>query len=839
MGHREVKALLIALAAAAALAHAAPDASGRTPVLNDQTLWRSWLTWRTRAVGTAGEAKEPKVELFESRASIGRWVRDDMSFPTPAPPADWMQPAFDDLGWTRRRLPILCRFGERTECCPAVQAVRGRFGVAEPGRAGGLRLALACHGGVVVYLNGTEVGRRHLPAGTIGPLTLADDYGREAFVTPDGRRHLPPLGRGQQPPKDLLDRYEKRVRRAVFDIPAGRLAKGTNVLAVEVHRTAIPPDLPAGYPPWHTCALLGAELTAEAGSAVVSNVSAAQGARVWTADRLDRPEPGSTYGDPFEGLRPIVLHAPRRGAASGQVVVCGAGGLKGWSAQTGGLKGEAGMLPPAAVRVRYGRLDRMAEALLDRPPAAAMVPVWVTVEVPAGCPPGAYRGRLAIRGLGDPVAVPVELTVHDWDVGRPADWKTSVNLLQSPQSLAGHYKVAPWSDRHFALMERSLELMGRAGNDVLGVNAVARTLFGDDPLVVFSRAGGGWAADLRYLRRYLKLYGKHAAAPQFLAIQVWHYGMYYDGKRRDGRKRDYEGPYPLRAETIPIHELRGETLVPAEMPMYGRPGTEEVWRQVLAGVRDLLGELGWRRTRLLLGTAGDAWPSETTIGFFRRIAPDVGWRVGTHGSSVHRWGRTREERTQANGMVCDYANLVRRGTWKRAKPPEAPAAVIARDVIGTSPFDYFGIAPLAAVAADYSGFCWLGLDIWGYTDADGTAHRVLGEHTSFGNIVPYRPSVLAAPGPDGPVPTVQFEMLREGIQLAEAMLFMRAVLADEASAGRLGNNLAQRARDAVQNTCDMLEIGRRISPHGSGDMLRQTALVYRTAAEVAARTATP
>lgn len=309
--------------------------------------------------------------------------------------------------------------------------------------------------------------------------------------------------------------------------------------------------------------------------------------------------------------------------------------------------------------------------------------------------------------------------------------------------------------------------------------------------------------------------------------------MYYDGVRRDGRIRGHDGPYPIHAKTIPIGELRAGKVVAGEMPMFGEPGTEETWRATLAGVRRILSELGWRGTRLLLGTAGDAWPSERTIRFFQGIDRPVAWRVATHGSSVSRWGETEAERTQANGMVVGYANMVRRNTWRRARPADAPVSVIARDVIGTSPFDHLGIAPLAAVAANYSGFTWQGVDYWGYTGADGKRHRALAEYVGFGNIIPHRTMFVSLPGPDGAVATVQFEMLREGIQLCEAMLFLRKVLGEPASRARIGDELARRAGGAVQSTCDVLESGRRMQPHGGADVRRQIALVYAAAADVA------
>jgi len=48
---------------------------------------------------------------------------------------------------------------------------------------------------------------------------------------------------------------------------------------------------------------------------------------------------------------------------------------------------------------------------------------------------------------------------------------------------------------------------------------------------------------------------------------------------------------------------------------------------------------------------------------------------------------------------------------------------------------------------------------------------------------------VLAPGPDGPVATERFEMLREGVELAEAVLFIQRAIEDK----KIGGDLEQRA----------------------------------------------
>ncbi len=58
-------------------------------------------------------------------------------------------------------------------------------------------------------------------------------------------------------------------------------------------------------------------------------------------------------------------------------------------------------------------------------------PVWITVRVPAGTPPGAYVGRLTLSAEGNPdAAVPLSLRVYDFTVPARGHLKTAFALMQ-------------------------------------------------------------------------------------------------------------------------------------------------------------------------------------------------------------------------------------------------------------------------------------------------------------------------------------------------------------------------------------------------------------------------
>ena len=161
---------------------------------------------------------------------------------TPAPPAGWMEPDFDDSGWLR----TMAQGGCQTPYL-ARQCLRGKFLVEDPAQVSDLRLSVGYHGGVVVYLNGQELARRHLPAQSLGEATLADGYPLEAFVQPGGdllAQEGTYIGPGRLAGKPDAESARRiggpRPASAGFRHPAVRLASGSQRAGHRVDPRALP-----------------------------------------------------------------------------------------------------------------------------------------------------------------------------------------------------------------------------------------------------------------------------------------------------------------------------------------------------------------------------------------------------------------------------------------------------------------------------------------------------------------------------------------------------------------------------------------------------------------------
>ncbi|MCX7803931.1 MAG: hypothetical protein N3A38_01960, partial [Planctomycetota bacterium] len=354
--------LLGAMLCAAPAASAQGEASARsgTAILDGSgTLWRTWIEWKTPAVLTAsGKVRPLAVQQYcwwmaeradEKAQPLPEWRSDPV-------PDGWSAPEFDDGDWPQSSGPQGPGYRPRDWLHPGfsmwspgspsqVNAVcsRAKFRVKNPGGAGKLKLILRYQGGAIVYVNGTEIARAHLPAGRHAPDVLADPYPDDVYLGPDGKQITGEADAKSSP--DQAAQFARRIRRLNAEIPASALRAGVNVLAVEIRRAPYKEiwrgpvkEYHGGrfreWPwPWPHCRLIEARLEADGGAegAVEPNAGRPAGIQIWT------PHPWATvtgldYGDPCEGTRPIRLVGFRNGAFSGQLVVSSTGAFGGLSA---------------------------------------------------------------------------------------------------------------------------------------------------------------------------------------------------------------------------------------------------------------------------------------------------------------------------------------------------------------------------------------------------------------------------------------------------------------------------------------------------------------------------
>ncbi|MGQ9661110.1 MAG: glycoside hydrolase domain-containing protein [Kiritimatiellia bacterium] len=416
VGHRQIYKYRVCCFASGLLALVALNAScveatsrGQR-ILDEFSYWRSFYVLRPARFSFDGwkqEGRSPESLKLDEKFLLypfnGHWGASPILFlaNTAAPPSGWGKPEFGDSAWTRMRNPLL--MGAAAGC--SVFAVgsschRTRFWVENPAEVRGLRLTVKYRGGVVVWLNGTELARGHVPPGKVDPDTGATPYTEAEYVLPprdDIDTQLDPRGRfkGQRRAiMEISEDYEetlvrmrenyqfeapitregnadlmKRRNRVLgpIEIPSSILRRGVNVLAVQSLRSDIHPCVrggskrlgPAAHYGWTGMAgglmwlhggVLHLELTAEAG---VQPEQRPSGLQIWTESVHHRVF-SNEFGEPGNPDRLLRIVSGRNGTCSAQLVLGTDRPLTGLSASVSDLSApERARIPSSFLRIRY------------------------------------------------------------------------------------------------------------------------------------------------------------------------------------------------------------------------------------------------------------------------------------------------------------------------------------------------------------------------------------------------------------------------------------------------------------------------------------------------------
>ena len=794
-------------------------------LINAQTPWRTHLVQGMNVLCENGALKIADG----SRPSLFDPARFDPAKHrfSPMPPSEWRSPDFDDHHWARYHEEDLADYlgdygiAVTGKTWPALICLRSSFGIADPAQATGLKATVTCLGGGIVYVNGREVGRGFMPAGAVEPLTPADDYPLDAYTTEDGRTALPTVAWGDKretkAEEALLSRYAKRIRTFSVAIPPHVLVKGRNVIAVELHRSALAGPLDRGRG-WSHVGFHQVRVTGSGG--VIAYADADRATRVWTAqpeqqvaDTLPEKSParrswfhallwhrgmpvrGLRADNPFEPLRPVKMLVPRNGVASGQAVLFDPQGLRDVSASIGELKGPSGgVIPASAVQIRFAHQHagvHYCDALMPAPPqAASTVPVWLIVQAKKDQTPGWYASTLHLKANGKEFDVPLRVLVSPVTLPEPKNLAASIGMMHSPDAVAAFYKVEPWSDRHFALMDKSLGLMGQMGNDVVHVPVIIGTfqpavrdwLSGGKaserrmPMVHWVRSDSGLRPDFSLLERYLDSYTEHCAPPRAICLYIWDSSAArevadaYEGRRIPSRASTPKNPLMVLVRD----EKTGETSE-MEAPNFDDDSAEAFWKPMLDGVRQVVLKRGWSERVIMVGQGGDLRPGQKTAERIRQWAPYARWNLLSHFSG--------DPGPMDGRMIATGGLEVGLKEWPWAIAGAAvPAARLEERL--ARPMDFLEIHTARWHHQEFSppmlfrtlpllsgGVSRLGIDFW-------TAGSGGPKNNSFFVHV----NTLTVPGPEGAIPTVRFQLLREGVQDVEvrmAILRAYAVLPEE------------------------------------------------------------
>ena len=784
---------------------------GEVRLLDAETVWRANLTVAPSLVRKEGKlklqlkARPEEMADFDPRAP-GASLQHFL-----LPPAEgWENPAFNDRLWATYDTDLFTMFGSyghavgwRPPLYPYALSLRSWFGVTDPAQVEDLRLEIEHLGGAVVWINGTEVARNGMPEGPLAALTPALDYPVEAYVDKDGATPLPApaaLPKTQPEPPAVAvakARLASRVRTLSVTVPAKALKPGRNLLAISLRRSAV--NGPMGRYVWNHLGLHSVRLLSAGGTGVVGAAEARVGTRLLSSENLEQFRAGPadpkrlanqarglirgaalncvSAPHPCDTLRPVRILAPRNGVGSGQAVLSDPAGLYGVKATVGRIVGPGGAtLPDGSLDVRYVAKQRWLttlDALMPEPPdGAPTVPLFFVADIARDAVPGWYQAVVRVSANEEAWDLPVQILVTPVVLPDARDFGSMMGLYSSPETVAIYGKVTPYSDEHLKLMEPSFAMQAQVGNDILhvpvilnGFGVTAKSWLGRGlaepgprrraPMIRWVRKDGGLVPDFTILERFLDRYLQFCAPPKALALYIWdsssaaELALAYEGSRVPTRAYA-----PKSRFLIAAWDPATGTLTDTPAPQFTDSGAEAFWKPMLDGVHEIVVKRhGWPEDCIMLGQGGDMRAGSNTVQNLRRWAPYARWSVLSHFSGDP--GPGKDGRLIATGDLeiglkeSPYRSIMSLKTLEDQiyRPPRFLDMCPQRwEHSDASPSLFFRTMPLISGTVTR-----LALDYW----PGGPGHGSGWFHNT---------SHISVFGPRGAIPTVRFQMFREGVQ---------------------------------------------------------------------------
>lgn len=267
------------------------------------------------------------------------------------------------------------------------------------------------------------------------------------------------------------------------------------------------------------------------------------------------------------------------------------------------------------------------------------------------------------------------------------------------------------------------------------------------------RRGDKLAPEFSRLEKFLELYAKHCGPPQALCLYVWDASSSKEvADVYEGRKVASVTMKPSSPLLVAVWDPATDTTTDTEVPGIGEPGGEAIWRPLFEGVRALVLKRGWPERCIVAGMGGDIRPSQRVGEVLRDWAPYARWYLLSHfsGDPAPKDGRL----IASGGLEIGMKEYPAGGCL--------PVAELERRVLAPGEFlelptfrehdDNMTPFMFRTVPMKWGAVGRLALDFW--PGRGGPRCNSWFSHTER----------LTVPGEDGALPTVRFQMFREGVQ---------------------------------------------------------------------------
>ena len=419
--------------------------------------------------------------------------------------------------------------------------------------------------------------------------------------------------------------------------------------------------------------------------------------------------------------------------------------------------------------------DQLGETAPEQIAAASCQAIWLSWKIPADAPPGRYKGSVRIEGQGmEPASIPVEAEVIGWRLPDPKDFQTIVTIEHSPYGVAKQYKTPLWSDEHFKRLEASVRQLSRVGNDFLLIPARNGMDFGNGPDTIIKwirKKDGTLSFDYAVLDRYLELVVRHWGTPRYICFEI----------QTTGDKADLVAPVGI------LDEATGKTVL---QPLGGPGGVtdeefKKLWRAFAGSLYEHLKSKGLEKS-MYWWYGADSGFDEKLRTVLTEAAPEVYFFLASHAVDGVGGGRVRV-------ATCIYYGVDGKGHdgkgngWKR-EPVRLSTPRWGNTVYcvngDSNPFA-FRVTLDRTLSCGYNGSGRMAADYWNSNFFD------LRQWT-------YQPGYsvgdLFYPGREGAESSARYEAFLEGLQEAEARIFIEQAI----ERGKLPKDLVARAEQILQ-----------------------------------------
>jgi len=304
---------------------------------------------------------------------------------------------------------------------------------------------------------------------------------------------------------------------------------------------------------------------------------------VWSVDALEK-----TFREarPTDGGDVVEIDACRGEVVSGQVAVRAGAALADLHVQVRDLKHEGNGATDVDVRTRFvgfvpvtkNTPDTPEEELICQAPCLVpdpllmekvislepeqTQPVWLTVSVPEDAAPGKYIGVMNVSGDGEEVAIPLRLTVHP--VTLPAERNLFVTNWTNIGNFARFFGTERYTERFWSVIDSFARNMGEHRQSVI--------LCPTEMIRIAEEENGRLTFDFTDWDRWVETFDRHGCAK---LIEGGHLGRRGEGK--------WLTPW-FEWRKFPVKRRAGAT---------GEVDPEQVIKQLVAALYAHLKERGW------------------------------------------------------------------------------------------------------------------------------------------------------------------------------------------------------------------------------------------------------